>query len=291
MKFPLNLKHGLVKSNRVKAFMRFILWQLKSRLLKKEFIHNWIADSKFHVRNGETGLTQNIYVGLHEFEDMGFLLHFLREDDVFIDVGANSGSYSILAGAVCGSKVLAIEPVESTFQRLVRNLALNNLKQSSTALNVGLGAENDFLMMTSGMDTTNRIFIGHEQHATVRVEIKTLDVVAQNLNPALIKIDVEGWETNVLKGGLDTLKKASLEALIIELNESGSSYGYLDRDIVDMLQSLSFRPFSYDPFKRELTALAGTNSQGGNTIFIRNKERVRHKLESAKPQEIFGILI
>jgi FkbM family methyltransferase len=291
MKFPVNLEHELAKRNKVKAIMRFAVWQFKSRFLKRESVHNWISTSKFYVRNGETGLTQNIYVGLHEFEDMSFLLHFLRENDVFIDVGANSGSYSILAGAVCGANVLAIEPVETTYQRLIRNLALNNLNESSTALNVGLGAEEDFLTMTSGMDTTNKIVMGDTQQATVRVEIKTLDDVSQNLNPTLIKIDVEGWETNVLKGGLETLKKPSLGALIIELNESGAKYGYLDSEIVELLEGLSFRPYSYDPLNRELKALAGINSKGGNTIFIRNQERVAKNLESAEPQQILGIWI
>jgi hypothetical protein len=47
--------------------------------------------------SGMTGATGNLYVGLHEFEEMAFLLHFLRPGDLFADVGANVGSYTILA--------------------------------------------------------------------------------------------------------------------------------------------------------------------------------------------------
>jgi len=48
-----------------------------------------VNGSKFLVKTGETGLTGNIYTGLHEFPDMGFLLHFLRAEDLFVDIGAN----------------------------------------------------------------------------------------------------------------------------------------------------------------------------------------------------------
>jgi len=43
------------------------------------------------ARPGETGVTGNIYTGLHEFSSMGYLLHVLREGDLFVDVGANVG--------------------------------------------------------------------------------------------------------------------------------------------------------------------------------------------------------
>ena len=102
--FYIDFNHELVKADKLKAISRFIMWQVKSRILRRNFVHNWVEESKFYVKNGETGLTQNIYVGLAEFEDMSFLLHLLQEDDYFIDVGSNSGSYSILGGAVTGAR-------------------------------------------------------------------------------------------------------------------------------------------------------------------------------------------
>jgi thymidylate synthase len=62
-----------------------------------------------------TGATGNIYAGLHEFEDMAFLLHLLRSEDMFADVGSNIGSYTILASGVVGAKSVAFEPVPSTY--------------------------------------------------------------------------------------------------------------------------------------------------------------------------------
>ena len=51
------------------------------------------------------GATGNLFCGLHEIEDMGFVLHFLRSDDIFLDVGVNVGTYTVLAAGVAGSSV------------------------------------------------------------------------------------------------------------------------------------------------------------------------------------------
>ncbi|MEJ7626598.1 MAG: FkbM family methyltransferase [Ferruginibacter sp.] len=74
------------------------------------------------------GATGNIYMGLHEFPDMGFLLHFLRSEDLFFDIGSNIGSYTILASGQVGAKTFAFEPVPSTFSALHKNILANNLE-------------------------------------------------------------------------------------------------------------------------------------------------------------------
>ena len=80
-----------------------------------------------------TGITGNWYCGLHEFHEMAFVLHFLRKNDTFIDVGANVGSYTILA-AVTGSNVISIEPIPSTFNYLKNNVSINNFTSNSVFL-------------------------------------------------------------------------------------------------------------------------------------------------------------
>ena len=72
-----------------------------------------------------TGATGNIYAGLHEFNDMAFCLHLLRSGDLFVDVGANIGSYTVLASKVAGANSITLEPVPQTFERLKRNVNIN----------------------------------------------------------------------------------------------------------------------------------------------------------------------
>lgn len=62
--FYIDFNHELVKANKLKAISRFIIWQVKSRFFQRDFVHNWVDASKFYVKNSETGLTQNVYVGL-----------------------------------------------------------------------------------------------------------------------------------------------------------------------------------------------------------------------------------
>ena len=83
------VNHPLNNSNKIAAIIRFMKWQVGSRLVPGEVIYKWVNDSKIVARSGETGVTGNVYCGLHEFADMAFLLHVLRKDDLFVDIGAN----------------------------------------------------------------------------------------------------------------------------------------------------------------------------------------------------------
>jgi hypothetical protein len=84
-------------------------------------------DTRLLVCRGMVGATGNLYVGLQEFEEMAFMLHQLRPDDVFVDVGANVGAYTLLAGTA-GARCVAFEPVPATFRALRDNVRLNGLQ-------------------------------------------------------------------------------------------------------------------------------------------------------------------
>ena len=105
IKFIIN--HPLNRGHKLTSILRYVKWQIGSRLVPGAVVFEWINGSKFIVRNGATGLTGNIYTGLHEFSDMGFLLHVLRPADLFVDIGANVGSYTILACSAIGARGIA----------------------------------------------------------------------------------------------------------------------------------------------------------------------------------------
>ena len=228
-----------------------------------------------------TGATGNVYAGLHEFEDMAFLLHALRPDDLFVDVGANIGSYTVLAGAAIGSACLSIEPLPHAFAALRRNIALNDLGNRVHAFNLGLARQPGVLHFTSQLDTVNHVLSAGETHAdSVEVPVRTLDEVVGTAAPALIKIDVEGYETEVLAGAAQTLANPALQALILELNGSGQRYGFDENGLRQHLQELGFIPCAYQPFERTLTPRPAT-ATGGNTLFVRDLEQVKTRLRTA----------
>lgn len=287
---PIDFDQPLVRNARLPATMRFIRWQIESRLYRRVFIKNWVGNSKYFVRLGEKGLTQNIYVGLSEFSEMGFLLHFLKNGDEFIDVGANSGAYTILAGAVAGARSLAIEPIKESYDRLIANIELNKLGCFSQAKNVGLGARRGFLEMTFQEDSTNHVAVQGDSN-TLLVPMMMLDDFIEEWNPILLKIDVEGWEKEVLRGGVSMFAKDRVKAVIIELNESGRRYGVQDAEIVKLLNSWGFEGYEYDPTTRSLKKVGGKNLRRDNTIFLRDQEFVRRRLLSAPSHRVLNTWI
>jgi hypothetical protein len=102
--------HPLNQNNRLAAVWRMMSFQIASRIIKASIILPFVNDTQLITTHGMRGATGDWYCGLREYEDMSFLLHALQSGDLFVDVGANIGSYSILAGACEGVKVIAFEP-------------------------------------------------------------------------------------------------------------------------------------------------------------------------------------
>ncbi len=106
---------------------RFLRWQLGSRLLLMLVIVPWVGSTFLVIETGMTSATMSFYCGLHEAADIAFVLHVLRPGDAFLDVGSNVGTYTILASGVAQAHSIVIEPIPATFDRLLRNLRLNDL--------------------------------------------------------------------------------------------------------------------------------------------------------------------
>jgi len=222
---------------------------------------------------------------------MSFLLHLLRPEDLFVDIGSNSGSYTILASGVVHAKSISIEPVPVTFQRLLNNINLNELQSKVTALNIGLSSEKGVLSVTTDSDTTNHLVLDQGNENTMAVEIDTLDGVCSNQNPTLIKIDVEGWELKVLNGAHIVIKNDNLMAFILEINGNGVKLGVQETEIIEFLESFGFFPVMYNPFTRDVIKISGRNFSGGNTIFVRNLDAITRRVESAESFKVFGTYI
>jgi FkbM family methyltransferase len=271
--------HPLNSSNKTTALLRFLRWQIAARINLYPIVYPFTENSKLIIAKGMTGATGNLYCGLHEFYDMGFLLHFLRDDDVFVDVGANIGSYTILASAEIGAKSISIEPVPLTFCYLKDNIALNNIGNLVEAHNVGLAGSAGSIKFTGNLDTVNHVATNDDKNV-IEVQVNTLDCIVNTRNPCLIKIDVEGYESEVLKGACETLINPSLKALIVELNGSGERYGYDDDDVHKKIIDSGFSSFEYDPFSRVLSPIRTYGNQ--NTIYIRDIDFVKKRISEAR---------
>lgn len=273
--------------------LRILRWIVISKLLPAhtQLILPFVNDARLVARPGRWGGEANALCGLHEFSDMAFLLHFLRPTDIFCDIGANIGAYTVLASAAIGARSVAFEPIASSYRELQTNLAVNQLTERVDAYRIAVGSKSGSLMLTSKFDTTNHVVFEAEDEAHERVSVNTLDRCLAGRVPALIKVDVEGWEHEVLQGSVDTLCQPGLLAIIVELNQAGKRYGFSDEDVHQQLLSNNFSSYRYDPFKRALIGLGRPHNSSGNTLYIRNRPLVAQRLQSAAPFTIGNLII
>ena len=284
--------HPLNKDHKFRSIIRFFKWQLGSRLVPGGVVFSWVNGSRILVQRGDTGLTGNVYCGLHEFTDMAYILHVLDETDLFVDVGANAGSYTILACAAAGARGYSIEPVPSTFAKLVTNVFLNKINERVECLNLGIGEKKDRLFFTSDQNCTNHVLSqGERSEKAVGVDVVPLDDLLENEAPSAIKIDVGGYETSVIQGARQLLSRKSLHSVIMELNGSGARYGFDEDEILKMMRDLGFQSYEYDPFARRLQSLKGRTSSGGNTLFLRNIKHIRERVENSPAVHVHGARI
>ena len=107
------VRHPLNRAGKAAAVARLVRWQLASRILAQPVVLPFVNNTRLLVLRGMTGATGNWYGGLHECADMAFVLHALRPGDLFVDVGANVGSYTVLAAGAVQADAIAVEPVEA----------------------------------------------------------------------------------------------------------------------------------------------------------------------------------
>lgn len=285
LKFILSLP--LAKKHKFKSLARFFYWGIRNKVNSKNMVYNFIGNTKINIQKGISTSELQYYCGLSEFKDMGFLIHFLRPEDVFVDVGANIGSYTLLSSSFIGARTISVEPVPITFQYLTNNILINQAENKVIPLNIGLADKVSELKFTSVLDAVNHVLPDNSDNDNfVSVKVDTLDNITVDYNPICIKIDVEGYETLVIKGADDTLKKDSLKAIIIELNGSADMYGFDESLIHQKLLSNGFTPYNYDPFTRNIENVEMYGKF--NTIYIKDIDFVKNRVKNSPKVMVFG---
>lgn len=273
------------KGQVARALIRYARWQVASRLLGQTTVMPWIDDSRLFVSAGEAMVTHNYYTGLYEYLDMIFLLRYLSPEDRFLDVGANSGVYSVLAAKVMNIPGVAYEPIPQTFKRLVANVRLNEIETQVRCENMGLSNRAGVLRFTTGFDATNHVCsTGETDPHAISVPVSTLDEEMRRLEyrPTVMKIDVEGFELPVLEGGAVLLSSPELAVVLIELNDSGARYNWSDLEVSNCLYGHGFIPCEYVQVDNAVRAIAGFKSSRQNTLFVKDLAMVNARVGDFK---------
>ena len=160
--------------------------------------------------------------GSYEDPELALFAANLRPGDIFLDIGANAGLFSICATQTIRSgHIYSFEPLPSTFGELRENIALNQAERLVTPVMAALSDHAGEGLITTGFHGCNYLIGPDSALPATRIALDTLDgfVAREKIDHIdFIKIDVEGWELPVAQGGLETLRRLR-PMLLVELME------------------------------------------------------------------------
>jgi len=173
---------------------------------------------------GDEGISTELQIyGIHEPLTTHLVLNEIKEGMICLDLGSNIGYYAIIESNIVGKsgKIFAIEPSPINFQILKTNLE-NQKMGNYTVNNIAIG-ENDEEMefIVSKKSNWSKIRINSEEvnsgDEVIKIPVKTLDSFVKENNIAkidILRMDVEGYEYNILKGAKSVLEQFKPKLLI-----------------------------------------------------------------------------
>jgi FkbM family methyltransferase len=227
--------HPANSGRRVRAVLRAAWYQTRARLLRRRAVAQLGERSRLWVDLHRTAASKALYANPPDLPEMLVWRRALRDGSLFVDVGANVGTYTIWA-AELGAEVIAVEPAVDTFSLLQENIALN--RYQVTAVQAAAGDHCGTARFTSGLDAGNSL----SPHGAVVIELVTIDALIGDRRVAGMKIDVEGFEIDVLRGAVRALADHRIDLIQIEWNEMSTvSLGSDRRPIAELLADHGYR--------------------------------------------------
>ncbi len=208
--------------------------------------------------DSETEYTIRLHSCKKEPDTIHWIENFLQEGDVFYDVGANVGVYSLVASKFFKGKVkvYAFEPAFMNFSKLCQNIYINRCQDNIVPLQIALsdrtaldsfnyssltigGAQNSF---GEPIDEKGKAFNPVFKQYILSYKIDDLIKNFELPVPNHLKIDVDGIEFLVLKGATETLANSSVRSIIVELAE-----GERANEVTELLLDNGFKLHSKHP--------------------------------------------
>jgi FkbM family methyltransferase len=250
---PLSQFHNSIQNifknnhiNRREGIYKHLQWQWRKALNRFPYEQK-ISQSRIIARDRRCGVSALINAqGLYDFNNMNLLKLLLQDGGIFFDIGANIGSYTLIASEQPKAEVYSFEPHPSTFQMLKQNVEIN--ARSNTRLyNIAFGNSTGEVHFTDLAGSSINHFVEEKSDHTISVECQRADLFCdeKGIVPILVKIDVEGFEYEVLNGFGACLVEVDL--FLIEMNGLSDSRSAGKEAILDIMKENQFSgPYSFD---------------------------------------------
>jgi FkbM family methyltransferase len=239
--------------DRPRAVGRHVGWQLR-RVTGAFPAELPLSESVLVAQNGRCGVSALVNAqGMYDYNNMQLVKRTLAEGGMFVDVGANVGAFSLIAAEQSRARVVAYEPHPATFKQLQHNL-LRNGRQNVVAVCAAVGDRDGEILIsdTPGAATTHAVSaVERSRKPAISVPLLRLDrdLSRRGLTPDVIKIDVEGFEFEVLSGCGVLLGDAALA--LVEINGLSELRGAGGDRIVRLLRNAGMEgPYYYDADRR-----------------------------------------
>ena len=253
-------EHPSNAGHRPRALLRMARYQARARLLRRRAIARLGECSRLWVDLHRTSASKVMYANPPDLPEMLVWRQALRDGGLFVDVGANVGTYTIWA-AECGAEVMALEPAADTFGLLLENVALNGYQVA--AIQAAAGDRCGTARFTAGRDSGNRL----DPDGPVETRLVTIDSLIGGRHVAGMKVDVEGFEIEVLRGCTRALSERRIGLIQLEWNAmSQLALGADRRPVADLLAQHGYQLFRPDPQGRLMPI---TDPEFGTDVFAR----------------------
>ncbi len=237
----------------MRALGRLAMWQIQKRLTLRPKVVTLPSGVRIWCYRNSVQSSLAVYCrGLPEFDDMVFMLRYLRPGDGFIDVGANVGLWTLLAAKRVGQrgKIEAFEPDRCSAQRLRDNVILNGffwvrVHEVAATNRPGIG------QFVSGKDALSELVEdAKERNDTCQVECVRLDDALHG-DYALAKLDIEGAEPLALEGAERLLSNRNPPVWIVEINGKCRRFGVSEEELAARLRRKGYRMGIFDAERGE----------------------------------------
>lgn len=218
-----------------------------SKNLPDEIIVKTNDNRRLFIETAVDSYNYIYFLGEYEPAITNLFKEIIKPGDVCLDIGANIGWFTTLFQKLVGEKgeVHAFEPVPPTFEKLKRNIKLNEPPANVTANNLALGDVEKqidlhiFPNLPHGHASISTF--DQEDFVSYSSPMITLDAYlsAQKIdNVNLVKMDIEGAELMMLKGASKLFSQKNLPVLEIEMAlATTKGFGYLPNDLIEYIRA------------------------------------------------------
>jgi FkbM family methyltransferase len=243
-------RHPGNRHQRARGLIKLFGWQFVKHVLKRPMVIRF-HNQRLKCYPDSTSTSGALYFsGYPDFWEMKFLQAYFRPGDNFLDIGANSGVYSILASAYIGpgGHIDAFEPVERTAARIQEQAALNGLRNLHVHRLAVCDGDGELEFGYSANDAMMHLRRPAEKH-TERLQVRStrLDTFRPYRNYAAGKMDIEGAEPMALAGARERLRQCNPPVWLLELAGYSTCYGISSEQVVQQLAEAGYDCAIFDP--------------------------------------------